>query len=50
MDKKIPKYILVQEKIKHAIKHKEIAGKLPGERTLAKGLWLFLHDDKKSGR
>jgi len=36
MDKKIPKYILVQEKIKHAIKHREIVGKLPGERTLAK--------------
>lgn len=36
MDKKTPKYILVQEKIKQAIKHREITGKLPGERTLAK--------------
>jgi DNA-binding LacI/PurR family transcriptional regulator len=36
MDKKVPKYILVQEKIKQAIKHREIADKLPGERTLAK--------------
>jgi DNA-binding LacI/PurR family transcriptional regulator len=36
MDKKLPKYILVQEKIKKAIKHREIVGKLPGERTLAK--------------
>ena len=36
MDKKVPKYILVQQKIKQAIKQKEITGKLPGERTLAK--------------
>jgi DNA-binding LacI/PurR family transcriptional regulator len=36
MDKKLPKYILVQEKIKQAIKNREITGKLPGERTLAK--------------
>ena len=36
MDKKTPKYILVQEKIKQAIKNKQITEKLPGERTLAK--------------
>ena len=36
MDKVTPKYVLVQEKIKHAIKHRKIIDKLPGERTLAK--------------
>ena len=36
MDKKLPKYVLVQEKIKQAIKSREIENKLPGERTLAK--------------
>jgi LacI family transcriptional regulator len=36
MDKSSPKYILVENKIKQAIKRKEITDKLPGERTLAK--------------
>jgi DNA-binding LacI/PurR family transcriptional regulator len=36
MDKSKPKYLLVEEKIKQAIKHREIVDKLPGERTLAK--------------
>ena len=36
MTKATPKYILVEEKIKKAIKDKEMVGKLPGERTLAK--------------
>ena len=36
MDKPTPKYVLVEQKIKHAIKHREIVDKLPGERTLAK--------------
>lgn len=31
-----PKYILVQERIKQAIKNKEIVDRLPGERTLAR--------------
>jgi DNA-binding LacI/PurR family transcriptional regulator len=36
MDKPLPKYILVEKKIRQAIKNKEIVDKLPGERTLAK--------------
>jgi len=36
MDKNKPKYILVEEKIRQAIKNREIVDKLPGERTLAK--------------
>ena len=36
MDKVIPKYVLVQDKIKQAIKRREIIDKLPGERILAK--------------
>jgi DNA-binding LacI/PurR family transcriptional regulator len=36
MDKVIPKYVLVQEEIKNAIKRGEIVDRLPGERTLAK--------------
>lgn len=36
MDKAKPKYILVEDKIRQAIKNKEITEKLPGERTLAK--------------
>ena len=36
MDKPTPKYVLVEQKIKHAIKHREIVDKLPGERALAK--------------
>jgi len=36
MNKPTPKYVLVEEKIKNAIKHREIIDKLPGERTLAK--------------
>jgi DNA-binding LacI/PurR family transcriptional regulator len=36
MDKVTPKYVLVEEKIKQAIKRKEIIDKLPGERSLAK--------------
>ena len=35
MKKVTPKYVLVEEKIKKAIKQKEITDKLPGERTLA---------------
>jgi DNA-binding LacI/PurR family transcriptional regulator len=31
-----PKYLIVEERIKQAIKDKEITDKLPGERTLAK--------------
>jgi DNA-binding LacI/PurR family transcriptional regulator len=36
MEKATPKYILVQEKIKQAIKRRDIIDKLPGERILAK--------------
>jgi len=36
MDKSTPKYILVEKKIRQAIKHREIVDKLPGERILAK--------------
>ncbi len=36
MDKSTPKYILVEKKIRQAIKNREIVDKLPGERTLAK--------------
>ena len=36
MDKATPKYVLVQDKIKQAIKSREIIDKLPGERILAK--------------
>ncbi|MGD8583709.1 MAG: GntR family transcriptional regulator, partial [Gammaproteobacteria bacterium] len=36
MDKVTPKYVLVQNKIKDAIKHRKIIDRLPGERTLAK--------------
>ena len=36
MAKPKPKYILVEEKIRQAIKNREIVDKLPGERTLAK--------------
>ena len=36
MDKSLPKYVLVEKKIRQAIKNKEIVNKLPGERTLAK--------------
>ena len=36
MAKPKPKYILVEEKIRQAIKKREIVDKLPGERTLAK--------------
>jgi len=36
MDKNKPKYIIVQEKIRQAIKNREFVDKLPGERTLAK--------------
>ena len=36
MDKTKPKYLLVQEKIRKAIKNREFVNKLPGERTLAK--------------
>ena len=36
MNKATPKYILVENKIRQAIKHREIVDKLPGERTLAK--------------
>jgi DNA-binding LacI/PurR family transcriptional regulator len=36
MNKSTPKYILVQKKIRQAIKKREIVDKLPGERTLAK--------------
>lgn len=36
MDKPKPKYLIVEDKIRHAIKNKEFVDKLPGERTLAK--------------
>lgn len=36
MTRSTPKYLLVEEKIRQAIKHGEITNKLPGERTLAK--------------
>ena len=36
MGKTPPKYILVEEKIRQAIKNREFVDKLPGERTLAK--------------
>ena len=36
MDKKKPKYIIVEEKIRQSIKNRDIVDKLPGERTLAK--------------
>ena len=36
MDKTTPKYILVENRIKEAIRQREIVDKLPGERVLAK--------------
>ncbi len=36
MDKATHKYILVENRIKQAIRHREIVDKLPGERVLAK--------------
>jgi hypothetical protein len=36
MEKQTHKYILVENKIKEAIRHREIVDKLPGERVLAK--------------
>jgi DNA-binding LacI/PurR family transcriptional regulator len=36
MDKNKPKYVIVEEKIRRAIKNREFVDKLPGERTLAK--------------
>ena len=36
MDRNKPKYILVEDKIRQAIKNREFTDKLPGERTLAK--------------
>lgn len=36
MNKTIPKYLLVENKIKEAIRHRTIVDKLPGERVLAK--------------
>jgi len=36
MDNTTPRYILVENRIKEAIKHQEIIDKLPGERVLAK--------------
>jgi GntR family transcriptional regulator len=36
MDKPTHKYILVENRIKEAIRHREIVDKLPGERVLAK--------------
>jgi DNA-binding GntR family transcriptional regulator len=36
MDKATPKYKLVENRIKEAIRHREIVDKLPGERVLAK--------------
>ena len=38
MDTTRPKYILVENYIKQAIRKKDIIDKLPGERTLAKEL------------
>ena len=36
MEKSKPKYVLVEEKIRQAIKNREFTDKLPGERTMAK--------------
>lgn len=36
MDKTTPKYTLVENRIKEAIRQREIVDKLPGERVLAK--------------
>ncbi|MFT5219950.1 MAG: GntR family transcriptional regulator [Planctomycetota bacterium] len=36
MIKSPPKYIIVENKIREAIKHQKIIDKLPGERVLAK--------------
>ena len=36
MDKTVPKYLQVEDRIKQAIRHREIVDKLPGERVLAK--------------
>ena len=36
MNKAPPKYIIVENKIREAIKHRKIVNKLPGERVLAK--------------
>lgn len=36
MNKATPKYVIVKDKIKRAIKNREIVDKLPGERVLAK--------------
>ena len=36
MDKTIPKYIIVENRIKDAIRHRQIVDKLPGERVLAR--------------
>ena len=36
MDKAKPKYVLVADKIRDAIEHREMVDKLPGERALAK--------------
>lgn len=38
MSKSLPKYILVENHLRNAIKNKEFTHKLPGERTLAKEL------------
>ena len=38
MEKTIPKYIIVENKIREAIQHRKIVDKLPGERVLAKEL------------
>jgi len=36
MKEKIPKYVIVENKIKEDIKHRNMNDKLPGERVLAK--------------
>ena len=36
MNEKIPKYVIVENRIKEDIKNREVNDKLPGERALAK--------------
>ena len=36
MNKTLPKYIIVENKIRDAIRYREITDKLPGERVMAK--------------
>ena len=36
MNKSLPKYIIVENKIRHTIRYRDITDKLPGERVMAK--------------